>query len=68
MMFFPERLLPLVDTGNFIIEKKIFQDRSRKLQKYMPSVHVYVVCLEHFWFGFFFFTNRHGLLKMAAIF
>lgn len=59
MMSFPERLLPLVDTGKFIIEKKIFQDRSRKLQKYMPSVHVYVVCLERFWFCFFF--SRTGM-------
>lgn len=59
MMSFPERLLRIVDTGKFIIEKKIFQDRSRKLQKYMPSVHVYVVCLERFWFGGFF--SRTGM-------
>lgn len=66
MMSFPERLLPLVDTGRFIIEKKVFQDRSRKLQKYIPSVHVYVLSLARFWFGFF--SNRHSLLKMDAIF
>lgn len=53
-MSFPERLLPLVDTEMFIIEKKIFQDRSRKPQKYFPSVHVYVVCLARFWVVFFF--------------
>jgi len=65
-MSFPEQLLPLVDTGLFIIGKNIFQDWSRKLRKYIPSVHVYVVCLAHFRFGFF--SNRRGLLKMAVIF